>query len=77
MEIALDTLAGAKRLGDPNLVAAAELSLSLARLCASMAEMKTLAGLKQSEVFYDDRDSHLIASQLVDTRGEILELGDD
>ena len=53
----------------------AKLSLYFARLCASVEEMKTRSGLKQKEVFYDERpSSNLIRSQLLSSTGEVMEL---
>ena len=53
----------------------ARLSLHLARLCASVEEMKTRSGLKQKEIFYEDRDTNLLTSQLLSARtGELIDL---
>ena len=43
----------------------ANVSLYFARMMASMEELKKHAGLKQRNVFYEDRDSHLVHSQFL------------
>ena len=52
----------------------AKLSRHFARLCASMEELRSISGLKQKAVFYDDRDSHLVPAFFVSANGETLVL---
>lgn len=52
----------------------AKLSLYFARLCAQMEEMKARSGLRQSQIFFEDRDSNLIPTQLLSRNGEVVEL---
>ena len=51
-----------------------KLSLHFARICGAMAELMTLSGLKQKEVFHESRDTHLIYTNLVNVRGGSMEL---
>ena len=51
-----------------------KLSRQFARLCESFHEVKQASGLKQSEIFYEHTDSHLIPAELVDRDGAPLEL---
>ena len=52
----------------------ARLSRHFSRVCAAMAELATLSGLKQKEVFYESSDTHLILPNLVSNQGDELEL---
>ena len=51
-----------------------KLSRHFSRVCAAMAELAHLSSLKPKQIFYEDRDTHLIVPQLVSTRGDALEL---
>ena len=50
----------------------AKVTLRLARTCAAWLELKGAAGLKQREVFHEDRDSHLVHAAFARVRrGEV------
>ena len=51
-----------------------KLSRAFARLCESLHEVKQRSGLKQSEIFHEDRESHLLFARITDARGDELEL---
>ena len=52
----------------------AKLTRHLARLCAAMAEMMAASGLKQRNVFRDDKESSLVFANLVTSHGTPMDL---
>ena len=51
-----------------------KLSRHFSRVTAALSELAQLSSLKQKDVFYDDRDSHFIYTNLVSAQGDPLEL---
>ena len=52
----------------------AKLSLSFARLCATMENLAEVSGLKPHYIFHGKSDSRLVDSQIVNLHGESLDL---
>ena len=51
-----------------------KLSRHFSRVTAALSELAQISSLKQKDVFYDDRDSHFIYTNLVSAQGDPLEL---